>query len=433
MAGFRVRLRRDAHRLDAHDVDVAKQAGAGLVAADDRVRVAAEELAFAEAELGDDAVTSASDTLAEVRRYLHDAFRLHRLNHEPLSGATDEARARNLRIVQLCERVVEVLDEQAAALGERVARARRAPATHARVRADIERLRARIPHARDTVERLATRYARAALVQVEANPADAAQLLAFAEHSVRVAERRREAGQREHASVALEASAASVRRAEMLLNAVENFELEALHAESTLTALVERSRRDLAAALAEPRSPAVANGVVALQTALAALPAAGVNTDPIAHLTRLREAHAALNGTLTAARERTTHPIPPVRHVHRAIEQADRQLDAARDAVAGHPGWIGPEALTRLAEAEHIRVDLGHYLGGIAETTTVTVTDTAGRRAQVIAMARRVAHFAGESLLLARRDIAAFQRQGLRPLGGFGRFGGRPTPATARW
>ena len=248
-----------------------------------------------------------------------------------------------------------MLDEQTSALAERMRRARRAPEIIAGVRADIERLRARIPHARETIDRLAARYAREALVHVEGNVAEADQLLGFAEHSVGVAERRRAAGQREQASVALEASVESVRRAATLLDAVETFEVEALRAESTLAALVEESRRDLAAALEEPRSRRVADTIGELQAALAALPPAGVNTDPFAHLSRLREARAALDAAIAAARERATDLIPLVNHVHHAIKDADRQLDVARDAIAGHPGWIGAEALTRLAESERIQ------------------------------------------------------------------------------
>ena len=96
-------------------------------------------------------------------------------------------------------------------------------------------------------------------------------------------------------------------------------------------------------------------------------------------------------------------------HVHHAIKDADRQLDVARDAIAGHPGWIGVEARTRLAESERIRINLSHSLGSSAATTTVTDQD---HREQVIAMARRVASLAGEALHLARRDIDAFQSQG---------------------
>jgi hypothetical protein len=408
MAGFRVRRRPSAQQLQVHDAELAKRAGRALVAADERIRAAVDELGFAEAELGADATTQLGEALLAVRRHLRDAFRLNRLNHDAIPGSADEVRARYLRIMELCEWAENALDEQTSALAERMRQARRAPEVMAGVRADTQRLRARIPHARDTIDRLAARYAREALARVEANPAEADQLLGFAEHSVGVAERRREDGQREPANVALDASVESVRRAATLLDSVETFEVEALRAESALAAVVEESRRDLAAALEEPRSRRVADAIGELQAALAALPPAGVNTDPFAHLSRLRAARAALDADITAARERATDLIPQFNHVHRAINDADRHLDVARDAIAGHPGWIGAEALARLAASERARIDLGHSLGG--STATITVKDR-DHREQLIAMAQRVAFLAGEALHLARRDIVASRRQ----------------------
>ncbi|GAA1758712.1 hypothetical protein [Agromyces humatus] len=408
MAGFRVRRRRGAHELEVHDADLAKRAGAALFAADERIRATADELGFAEAELEAGATMLLGEALVAARRQLSDAFRLNRLNHDAIPGSADEVRARNLRIVQLCEWIEDVLDEQTSALADRMSRARRAPEIIAFVRAETERLRARTPYARETIDRLAARYAREALVDVEENLGEVEQLLAFAEHSLGVAERRREAGLRGDASVALEASAASVRRAATLLDVVETFEVEALRAEATLGAVAEQSRRQLAVALEEPQSHAVANASSELRAALADLPPVGVNTHPFAHLNRLREAHAALDAATSAARERATRQLPPAGHVYQVIRHADRQLDAARDAIADHPGWIGAEALMRLAESERIRIDLGHSLGGSA--ATIPLTDQ-NHRDRVIAMARRVADLAGEALYLARRDVDAFRSQ----------------------
>ncbi|AWB96376.1 hypothetical protein DCE93_12550 [Agromyces badenianii] len=409
MAGFKVRRRLGAHELEVHDAELAKRAASALLAADERIRVTSDELGFAEAELGSASTAMAAAALVSARRSLGDAFRLNRLNHDAIPGTADEVRARNVRILQLCERAEHALDEQASALADRVARARQAPEIIAGVRADAAHLRTRIPDARETIERLAARYAREALTHVEAHPTEAEQLLGFAEHSVGVAERRREAGRREQAHLALEASTQAVRRAATLLDAVETFEVEALRAEATLAAIVEASRRDLAVALEEPRSRGVANAIAELQAALASLPAVGVNTDPFAHLRRLREAHAVLDAATAAARERATHPVPSMTQVRRAIEAADRQLDMARDVVVGRPGWIGAEALTRLAESERIRVDLSHSLGISAATVKVTGRDD---REQMIAMALRVASLASEALHLARRDNDARRWQG---------------------
>ncbi|MBT2517681.1 hypothetical protein J7E29_09575 [Streptomyces sp. ISL-90] len=422
MAGFWGKRQRDQQELQAQDADLAKRAGTALVAADERIRVTADELVFAEAELGPDATKGLGEALAAVRKHLREAFRLNQLNHDEIPDTLEELRTRNARIVQLCEWAEDVLDEHMSALAESIARARQAPEIIAGVRADAARLRARIPHARDTLERLAARYAREALAQVEANPAEADQLLGFAEHSAGVAERRREAGQREQANLALEASTESVRRAATLLDAVETFEVEALRAESTLSAIVEDSRGDLAVALKEPQSAGVTTAIAELRGALAALPPAGVNTDPFAQLNRLREANAGLDAAIAAARERAARPIPPLEHVHHAIDDADRQLAVARDVIAGHRGWIGADARTRLAESERIRIDLDRYLGRSAATVSVIDED---HREQAMAMARRVAYLAGEALQLARRDIDASRPQDPAQWGGPGYGGGR--------
>jgi hypothetical protein len=88
-----------------------------------------------------------------------EAFRLHQLNHDHIPDTPEELRTRNARIVQLCEWAEDVLDEQTSALAERIARARLAPEIIAGVRGDVELLRARIPHARETIDRLAVRDA----------------------------------------------------------------------------------------------------------------------------------------------------------------------------------------------------------------------------------------------------------------------------------
>ena len=409
MAGFwGKRKREEQSTLDAQDADLARQARTALVAADERIRLTTDELAFAEAELGNEATQELRTALASVRTHLAEAFHLHQLNHDEIPDTPEELRTRNARIVQLCEWAEDLLEDRAGSLAEAIARARRAPEIIAGVRADAAHLRTRIPHARDTVTRMAARYSPDALTQVESNPAEAEQLLGFAEHSASVAERRREAGQREQANLALEAATEAARRAATLIDAVETFEVEALRAESTLSAVVEDSRDDLIVARTAPQTPAVTAAMAELEAALRALPAAGVNTDPFSQLSRLREANGGLDAAIAAARERAARPIPPVEHVRNAIDDADRQLAVARDVIAGHRGWIGADARTRVAEAERIRVDLDRYLGTSAAAATAIDED---QREQALAMARRVAFLASEGLQLAQRDIDASRPQ----------------------
>lgn len=416
MAGFWGKRKREQEELEAQDADLARRARSALVSADERVRVTTDELSFAEAELGPGSTKDLREALDAVRTHLAEAFHLHQLNHDEIPDTPEELRTRNARIVQLCEWAEDLLDDRTEALAAPIERARRAPEIIAGVRADAQRLLARVPQARETVQRLGARYSAEALSQVEANPAEAEQLIGFAEHSAGVAERRREAGQREQANLALEAATEAARRAATLIDAVETFEVEALRAESTLAAIVEDSREDIAVALREPHTPAVSAAISDLQAALASLPAAGVNTDPFSLLSRLRTANAGLDEAIAKARERAARPIPPLEHVRHAIDDGDRQLAVARDVIAGHRGWIGADARTRLAEAERIRIDLDRYLGTSASAATSIDED---HREQAMAMARRVAFLAGEALQLAQRDIDSS-----RPQGGPGQWGG---------
>ncbi|MFT4136023.1 hypothetical protein [Microbacterium sp.] len=406
MAGFWGGRRREQD--DAQDAELGRRADSALVAADERIRTTADELLYAELELGRDATRELREALDAVRHHLGEAFQLNQLNHDEIPDTRDELRTRNARIIQLCEWAESLLDDRTAALAEPIARARRAPEIVAGIRADVDRLTGRLPHAKDTLDRLRARYGTETLRRIAENPREAGQLLEFAAHGADVSMRRREAGQREQANLALETAIEAVRRAGVLLEAVDTFEIEALRAESTLDAVIDDSRDDLIVAREFAHVPAVGAAMVALEKALAALPADRTASDPFGDLTRLREANAALDAAVATARERAARPVPPESHVRHAIDDADRQLGVARSVIAGHRGWIGADARTRLAEAERLRLELP--AGAIAEDD----------RERVFADARRCGMLAAEALQLAQRDIDSGRPQ---DPGGWGQGG----------
>ncbi|MDL9980360.1 hypothetical protein [Microbacterium candidum] len=407
MAGFWGKRKREQ---DAADADLEIRARKALVEADERIRLTSDELEFAIAELGENATADLNAALDSVKTHMAEAFQLNQLNHDEIPDTPEELRTRNARIVQLCEWAENLLDEKTAALAQPIALARNAPQILTKVQTDAAALRERIAPARDTLARLSERYSPEALQNVAQIPVNAAQLLDFAAHSADVAERRRAAGQREQGNTALEAATESVRRASAMLDALETYEIEALRAESTLSAVIDDSRGDLVVARSLPQSPAIVSAAQALSAALAALPPSGAKTDPLADLTRLREANSALDAAVAAARERIANPPPSPAQLQNALDDADRQLYVARDVIAGQRGWIGADARTRLAEAERLRARL-------PEGSTVAEDD----RAAALDTARRVATLASEALAAAQRDI-----DGARPYGGWGQPGGYP-------
>ena len=413
MAGFWGRRKREQEELAAQDADLARRAEQALVGADERIRTTSDELSFAEAELGESLTADLRKALSAVRTHLREAFQLHQLNHDEIPDTPEELRTRNARILQLCDWAQDLLDEKTSVLAESVAKVRRAPEIIAQVRADAAALSTRIPQTNEAVARLSARYADSAMHQITASAAEAEQLIRFATHSADISERRRAAKQNEEANVALETATEATRRASALLDAVEDFEIEALRAESTLAEVVADSRGDLIAARNAPAVPAVAEAVAALQAALSALTPSGQPNDPFAELSQLRDANSALDEAIAKARHRAENPLPSIAQVQHAIDDADRQLGVARGLIAGHRGWIGADARTRLAEAERLRVDVSDLLP--AEDT----------REAALVQARRVAHLASEALQLAQRDIDS-SRPRDQDWGGGGGWGGGP-------
>ncbi|GAB2697112.1 hypothetical protein LG315_09485 [Microbacterium marinum] len=395
MAGFWGRRKREDAEIEAQDAELSRKAGAALVAADERIRVTDDELAYAEIELGRDATKDLRDALSAVRQHLGEAFHLNQLNFDEIPDTPEELRTRNARIVQLCEWAEDLLDDRTESLGEAIARARRAPEIIEGIRRDVTRMRERLPALNTTLERLSQRYSDAAMRTVRGNATEAAQLLDFAEHSAAVSERRRDDGHREQANLALETAIEASRRASTLVEAVDTFEIEALRAESTLTAIVEDSREDLVVAQPLRSTPEVGAAAAELETALRSLTPAGSKPDPFTELSRLRTANAALDAAVAKARERAERPIPAEAHVRHAIDDADRQIGVARSVISGHRGWIGADARTRLAEAERIRSDLMAFAGPIPEDD----------RERAMNLARRAGQLAGQALELAQRDI----------------------------
>ncbi|MGB4137125.1 MAG: hypothetical protein WA971_11205, partial [Microbacterium sp.] len=362
MAGLWGKRRREQEELTAQDADLARRAERALVDADERIRTTGDELAFAQAELGDSMTADLRAALDAVRTHMQEAFQLHQLNHDEIPDTPEELRTRNARIVQLCEWAEQLLDEKTSAIADAVALVRRSPEIVAKVRSDAEALGVRLPSARDTVERLSARYTDEAMRRISASATEAEQLITFARHGADVSERRRAARQNEEANLALETATEAIRRATAVLDAVEDFEIQALRAESTLADVVDDSRGDLATARGVPQTPEVQAASTALDQALRGLAPSGARNDPFTELSVLRAANTALDQAVATAQYRAEHPLPTVEQVQHAIDDADRQLAIAHGLISGHRGWIGADARTRLAEADRLRIDVAGML-----------------------------------------------------------------------
>jgi len=373
--------------------EVEREAGVALVRSDERVRLAADELGFAIAEFGDGAAAQWQPALDRARGRLGEAFRLNQQLNDHVPDTAEQRREWAERIVALCRSADAAVDEQRASFASRRATAQRTPAEVDRLRTEAARIRGSIGGARATLAELAERYSDDALAPIADAPRQADELLDFAERSARVAESRLAAARDEEADAVVRAGAETAQRARGLLVAVDGFEARALQAEATLAAMIAESTAELAEARAIPeqeRGGRIDDAITDLQAGMDGAAALTGRRDPIGTLSTLRRANTAL-GDAVADREQSVQRRARLKsQLVTALDDAERQIDAARALVADHRAPVGPDARTRLAEAER----------ELASVTDEREPEPA------LARARRAAALAAEAGALARDDVA---------------------------
>lgn len=135
-----------------------------IVQADERLREARGEVAFAEAQFGAEAAAGLRDAVARAERWLREAFLLQQRLDDAESDTAAERRSWSSRIASLCESVLHALDEAEAGVSARRAAERGAGATLAELRETAARLARRRADAAAALGRLGTRFAPTALV-----------------------------------------------------------------------------------------------------------------------------------------------------------------------------------------------------------------------------------------------------------------------------
>ncbi|WP_165063381.1 hypothetical protein [Marisediminicola senii] len=406
-----------ASQAEARFAELTRDAGAALMRADERLRLATDDLEFAKADFGASATTDFDAAIRAARESLSEAFHLNQLLSDHVPDTDAQRDEWTQRIIAMSGAIDTDLSRQQASFSQRRLEAKRTPDRIVAVRRDIERVRSAIPAASETIDRLSLRYSDAALAPISGNADQALHLLDFAERSAQVAESRLGSGRDDEALATVGASAETTSRAEGLLDAVERFEVEAISAEATLADMIAESRQELAVARALPaveRRSGIDNAIAALDRALRDLPARNAPQDPIGSLSAVRQANTALDDAM-AERENRAERAARLRAAYAtARDDASQQIAAARNIINDYSAPVGADARTRLAEAERDLVTADDLRDNDPEAALSTV--------------RRSASRASEAANLAHADIQRAQQQAQYQQqqqygGGYGRGG----------
>lgn len=370
-----------------------QQAGVALVRTDDLVHSAEDEVAFAVAQFGDAAAKDFARAVASAREQLREAFHLHQQLADEIPDSESQRRRWNQRIVDLCTAINSSIGEHTDSLEARRALERNAPDRLGELRQGIEATEARLAETDDTLGRLASRYAPSTVASVTDAPARARDALSLAKTALAHAERRVSA--RESATEQLGDASQHLLSARHALEGVARTAAGLDAASTELAAAIARvrssvddarRRRDSAEVLEAVTE--ISAGIDLASTALTRASDRSTLPDPLARLDTLREAESRLDAALSSARSRQQRIDSAREALRGALFSARSHLDVASTFISENRSRVGPDARTRLAEAER----------------QLALAEAADDPVDALDTARRVSRLAQDADALARYD-----------------------------
>ncbi|MFE9134129.1 TPM domain-containing protein [Streptomyces sp. NPDC007355] len=374
-----------------------RQARRTLVDTDDAVRTSQEELGFATAQFGDEAVRPFTEALAFAKEQLTASFRLRQKLDDAFPEDDSTRRTMLDEILRRCAEANARLDAESEDFDRLRALERTAPQALDSVEAAVREQTGRMGTAEAALTAMRERYAEAAAAPVGGDVEQARDRLAFAATHVDEARRQIDAGDNGGAAVHIRAAEGAVDQAARLIEAVDRRAQELAEAVGRLPGVLSETDADLADARGLLRGTAEGVSTADLQgrIARAASVVAEVRRvmeagryDPIGALRRIEEADAALDEALEGARERESGSRRARALLDQAMLTARSAIGAASDYIATHRGAVGSEARTRLAEAQR-RWEKAQALAEADDPQTALAeaqrADALARRAQDLA------------------------------------------------
>ncbi|MFD3332557.1 TPM domain-containing protein [Streptomyces sp. NPDC058700] len=343
--------------LDAVD----GQARRTLVDTDDAVRTSQEELGFASAQFGEEAVQPFTEAVAFAKEQLTASFRLRQKLDDAFPEDDSTRRTMLEEILRRCAEANARLDAESEDFDRLRALERTAPQALVSVEAACREQAARMGTAEAALTAMRGRYAETAAAPVAGDVEQAKDRLVFATTHVDQARHRIDAGDNGGAAVHIRAAEGAVDQAARLIEAVDRRAQELAEAVGRLPGALSETDADLADARGLLRGTAEGVSTADLQGRIARAESVVAEVrrvmeagryDPIGALRRVEEADAALDEALEGARERESGGRRARALLDQAMLTGRSAIGAASDYIATHRGAVGSEARTRLAEAQ---------------------------------------------------------------------------------
>lgn len=324
-----------------------------LLDTDDAIATSRNELVLAEAQFGGDATAMFRDDVDEADAQLQEAFRLrHQLNdRDPaatratLGAMIERLDAANARLDAHVDEFDRLRDLEATAPEhvEQLDRRRHA-------------LAERVTTATDRLDQLRTRYADATLATVADTPAHAGGLLAAAAAALDDARTALSRADPSAAVIAARAAEDAIGQVDDLVAGIDRLAADLTAVDARLDELLAETRRDIDEAVQAPAplQPQLTDAVERARAVVSAAESdrAAKRPDPLGMLRQLDAADQRLEALLVDVREASARADRARRQLDGAMGAARAEISGVEDYIRTRRGAVGPDARTRLAEAQ---------------------------------------------------------------------------------
>nr|MBA2253947.1 TPM domain-containing protein [Chloroflexota bacterium] len=367
----RIRRGRATVAQQTADEQLGREANALLIQTDDLVRDARQEIGFAEAQFGAEAVKPFQHLLDGAAAELKSAFQLG----QELDDAVPEPPSRRQEmlkeIVSRCGKARQAVEQVRTSIEGLRDLEKSAPELLASLPGQLDAVEARIPAAEGTLQRLQA-YADGTWQSVATNVAGARERLAAARTVLAEGQAALQATPPSMAQAALKARAAQLdgSQAQTLLDAIDKLAVSLGEMQRQLTAELGAASADVAAAQAALAAGTVSGMEPRLAEAQAALASAeqearNERPDIVAALRQASNANQMADQILGGVREVAAQQERAIAMASSSVATADANVARVRDFIESRRGVysIGRMARNRLVEAER-RADLARSLLG---------------------------------------------------------------------
>jgi hypothetical protein len=356
--------RREAEERDRRTGELARRANSLLVGTDELLRQDEQEIGFAEAQFGADAVASFRTALAAARTELQAAFKVRQLLDDEVPEDPPTRERMLGEIVTHCGKAQQLVDAETERFRQLRDLQRRAPQILAELPEQLAAIERRVPAARTALREL-EQDATSSAATVRGNLEEAVKRIALAREAVKRASSGTESGgtadvprtepgaQARAAKAAQDAAAQATSLLDTIDKAVAALEDARGRLPDALDAAradVGTARKELGEAFEQSAGPEVREAEGKLEAADQA--AQGSPRDYVLALRLAQEAESAAAAVVARIREGEQQRAKSLAAADAAIRAADQAVDRAEQFITARRHGVGRLPRTRLADAQ---------------------------------------------------------------------------------